>query len=173
MTKLPPYFRFEGPEETANVIAKSRELYAYLEKSGVKPVAASGNQLRRMVTKTPAGLDLVTGLRIVGEAVRDYHVVREQERTKRAEIASDTAIRLAELEQAREMLAQYLNQSFDERKENFARLFEALDRAQAQGDQVGMGATLDGILSLAKSSPFMSLGEVRRRMADNDFEVEL
>ncbi|KEF33472.1 hypothetical protein RDMS_12395 [Deinococcus sp. RL] len=162
-----------GTQTSSLVIAKAKELHAYLEQSGIKPTAQSANQLRKVIDQAPTPASLVTGVRIVAEAVRDYHVVRQQEETKRAEIASQTAVRLQELDLSRELLAQYLDRSFDERRDNFVRLFDALDRAQAEGDQTSMSAALDGILALAKSSPFLSLAEARRRMAQGDYEVEL
>lgn len=163
----------QEPQEGIQVVTKAKELYAYLEESGIKPTAQSALQLRKVATQAPTPMSLISGVRIVTEAVRDYHVVRQQEQTKREEIASQTAVRLRELDLSRELLSQYLDRSFDERRDNFLRLFDALDRAQAQGDQVSMSAALDGILTLAKSSPFMGLAEARRRIAQDDYEVEL
>lgn len=170
----PPHNQSTGVTPSAQLLAKAKALNTYLEETGLKPVGQAGHQLYRTATSAASAGDLTASVRLVTEAVRDYHVVRQQELTRREEIAAQTAIRLQELEQARALISQYLDRSFDERRENFLHLFEALDRAQTQGDTVSMNATLDGILTLAQSSPFISLAELKRRMAeDADFELEL
>ncbi|NVJ08203.1 hypothetical protein HUW63_23545 [Myxococcus sp. AM001] len=54
----------------------------------------------------------------------------------------------------------YLDRSFDERKENFRQLFERLDTAIATNNPELTGAVLDSVLKLADSSPFKALADV-------------
>lgn len=160
-------------EHSGDVFQRCRDLAQYLEASGLKGAGQSAFKLQRMVTKAPTGMDAVTGMKLMVDAARDYHKVREEETTKRVEIQARTEVALAELDALRGVITGYMERNFDQRQEQFSRLFDQLDAAQSAGRTDQMAVVLDGILALAKTSPFMSLAEARRRMRDEDHTVEL
>ena len=96
--------------------------------------------------------------RVVG-AVREWQETVAVEATKQRAIAAEEARWLAAIEADREILLTYLDRSFDERAENFRRLFEELDRAMS-GDTTHVADVLGAITALAMKSPFQDLKDV-------------
>jgi hypothetical protein len=92
-------------------------------------------------------------------AVRDWQETVAVEATKQHAIAAEEARWLAAIEADREILLTYLDRSFDERRENFRRLFEELDRAMS-GDTAHVADVLAAITTLAMKSPFQDLKDV-------------
>ncbi|NLZ57099.1 MAG: hypothetical protein GX898_02135 [Corynebacterium sp.] len=54
----------------------------------------------------------------------------------------------------------YLDRSFDERKENFQRLFTVVDDALEKDNIQQLAMGLDSILKLAETSPFKDLSSI-------------
>lgn len=113
------------------------------------------------------------GIQMLTDFLRDYTEVVETEKTKRVAITAERDKRVVELEAIRSTMQLYLEKTFDERRDNFNRMFDALDQAQASGDLHGMQLMLGGILDLAKSNPFKDLDTFKRSLADPTFVLEL
>jgi hypothetical protein len=112
----------------------------------------------------------------MARAYREYHEVREKERTKRREIEAKERVALAEIAAKRELFLEYLNRSFDERSANFSSLFEKVDVALDKGDVQALAVLTNAISDLAKSSPFKDLVTIeatRRALRDADHEWEV
>lgn len=95
----------------------------------------------------------------------------EQERTKQQAIATDEAATLARIRAQERVVLDFLERSFAERRENFAKLFTKLDEAQSANDTQLMGALLVGIVDLAKASPLagvLDLAALQRQLDDID-----
>lgn len=103
----------------------------------------------------------------------DLKKAEQIEKTNRAKIRADTAVSLAELDFKKKIFVDYLEKSFDERKEIFKTLFENLDSALIRDDVKQMAILLSSITDLAKSSPFKGLMEIEIAMADKSKEIEL
>ena len=118
-------------------------------------------------------LDVV---RELSSAVREYKTVVQQEKTKREEIAANRAVALESIRSQRAVLLEYLDRSFDERRENFERLFDTLDAVVADGEIQKMAIVLQSIVQLAESSPFKDLMTpqgVQRMLIDKDSSIDL
>lgn len=113
------------------------------------------------------------GLRITADFMRDYTQTVEAERTRRHEITAERDVRLSEIASMRSIFEIYLANTFDERRSNFAALFQRLSMAQDQSDLQGMQLVLAGILDLAKSSPFKDLATFKAQLDDPEFVLEL
>lgn len=90
-------------------------------------------------------------------AARDVVVCLEEQETRRQEIAAREQVALTDLRDRRELLLRYLKESFDERRELFARLFQQADQALAQRDPAALQSTLIALTTLASTSPFRDL----------------
>jgi hypothetical protein len=66
----------------------------------------------------------------------------------------------------RELLLDYLDRSFDERKENFQNLFSVVDQSIQSGNTEQLGLALAAITELAKSSPFKDLANLNTVQAN-------
>jgi transposase len=105
-------------------------------------------------------LDAMDALQKMVSAYKEYRIVAEQEATKREEIRNRRRLELKHIQLQRELLTRYLERSFDERRESFARLFTLADEALEQGDNAQLGQVLTSITQLAATSPFKSLSDV-------------
>lgn len=96
------------------------------------------------------------------DAYSEYQRVVQEERTKRQEIAAWEKTLLAEIERRRDVMVQFLDQSFNERAENFKDFFALADQAILSGDNDQLSAVLDSIVDLAKASPFKDLADLAK-----------
>src|SRR5665647_1460743 len=93
----------------------------------------------------------------VVESANQWVTVVAQERTKRQEIATWERTQFEIIAVQKEFLLIALDKTFDERKENFRRLFDDLDTAlvsQADDAAARVADILGAITDLAKTSPF-------------------
>lgn len=80
----------------------------------------------------------------------------QTEQTKRAEITARERAALATIRSHRKLALTFLDLTFDERRHNFNRLFDALETAIATG-QADVSPILESITALASKSPFADL----------------
>ncbi|WNZ60039.1 hypothetical protein QEG98_29005 [Myxococcus sp. MxC21-1] len=105
---------------------------------------------------TPGLAEVLEGLKTVAECVRDI----QKEKTEQVRIQMTAQVDVERIRANRDVLLDYLDRSFDERKENFRQLFARLDTAIASNNTELTGAVLDSVLKLADSSPFKALRDV-------------
>lgn len=102
--------------------------------------------------------DLIT---MAGE-VRKFE---EAQITVRSNIAAQRDIALARIEVQKAALMTYLDKSFDERKENFHKLFSVIDDALEKDNMQELAMGLESIIKLADSSPFKDLETIEATAA--------
>jgi hypothetical protein len=121
------------------------------------------------------GLDAMSLATNVIEHVGEWVQLVQTETTKRAEIAAWERTTLEEIRTERAVLLDYLNRSFDERAENFRRLFDSLDTAIADRSEK-VSEVLGAITALAMKGPFADLKDVdtvTRALKNPDHEWEI
>ena len=95
------------------------------------------------------------------EASKDVAKFTEIQKTKRAEIRAQAEVRIREIDSMRNLIMTYLDKTFDERSKIFAKQFECVDKALADGDTNLLAISLNSITELAKSSPFKALADIK------------
>lgn len=98
------------------------------------------------------------GVKVVADAVREVAF----QRTAQEQIRSDAAVEIARIHAVRDVMLDYLDRSFDERRKNFDMLFAQLDRAVASESLESVARTLDAIVALSKTSPFKDLADAAK-----------
>lgn len=111
-------------------------------------------------------------VQLAGKTIKfeDYQI------TKRKEIAAKRDIQIKQIEENSKIIMKYLDKSFDERKNNFEKMFSLLDEAVKTGKTEMVVGCLDKIVNLASSSPFKDLSnikEVQKALGDKNHEWEL
>lgn len=89
--------------------------------------------------------------------------------TKRNEITTKRDILIAHIEKEKAFLLDYLEKSFDERKENFAKLFSMADQALASQNNERLALILNSINFIAAESPFkalLSINDTKKALED-------
>jgi hypothetical protein len=94
------------------------------------------------------------------QAWQEYQTIAKQEKTKRRNLEAWEKVTLAEIKAQRDFLIKYLEQSFDERSENFKRLFHLVDQSLSSGDNQQLALILEEITTLAQSSPFKNFSQL-------------
>lgn len=100
---------------------------------------------------------------------------RETEKTKREEIISDKETKIEAIKAQKEFFMEYLNKTFDERSENFDKIFEVIDSALANDNIQQLALGLDSLNKLAAESPFKVLADLNTlgNALDNKIEFDI
>jgi hypothetical protein len=130
-----------------------------------------------ITTMAHAGLSPVTmiGGR-VAKVVNDYlkyAAVAEQEKTRRVQILAERDQAVARLSAQKEIILKYLDETFEERRSVINSAFRQLEGALKADDLTKVDAALTLILGVVKSSPFKNFNDFRRKMADDNFTIEI
>jgi len=114
------------------------------------------------------------GLKILHETYRANYKVSEEEKTKREHI---TALKEAEIERIqanKEVLKDYFEKTFTERRINFDKMFDALDKGIENNNLELIQYSLGAIVEVAKDSPLKQLEQLRSDFHNQDVkEIEL
>lgn len=123
--------------------------------------------------KSAPGVDAIMALNTMVTGTLDYLKLREEERSKRAKLATYEATELRKIEAAEVVLKDYFRQVFVERKENTDALFVRYDEAITRGDAASAHVALQGVIEIAKSSPLRDLGDLGqiRKALDDEGHV--
>lgn len=112
------------------------------------------------VTMIVTGADVIGVFKTIVEQAGEVRKFEEVQKTQRADISARRDIAIAKIEAQKEALQSYLDKSFDERKENFSKLFAVVDHALETNNMQELAMSLQGILTLADTSPFKDLQTV-------------
>ena len=116
-------------------------------------------QVATLIPK-PGPAMVVDAFNLVIRSANEWIAVVSQEQTRRQETRSWEKVQLEIIEVQKEFLLTALDKTFDERSENFRRLFDDLDSALVSGAEDAAARVADilaGITDLAKTSPFKDL----------------
>lgn len=108
---------------------------------------------RIATSKVMTAFNPVEALREISSAITEYGRIRETERTNRREIKALERTCIEKIRTQRELLIKYFDLSFDERQENFRRIFDMLDTCVSQGQLDAMAQLLSIVVDLANYSP--------------------
>jgi len=104
------------------------------------------------------------GLQMLYEAYQENHKITQTEKTKRREIEAQERVELAKIQSQKEILQEYFERVFKERKSNFKEFFKRLDKGIESNNSELIQGSLAAILELAKDSPLKQLHQIK-----NDF----
>lgn len=106
--------------------------------------------------------EVLSTIKAFTEAATDAVKFCEVQETKREEIRANRDARIKQLEVQRDIIMNYLDHSFDERKYLFEEQFKIVDHALTTGNSEELALSLQNINDLAKSSPFKALADLGR-----------
>lgn len=110
--------------------------------------------------KLGANVNPLQVLQTMLEAADGWVTEVQRAKADRAEVAAWEHVQTGKIRAQQEVLLKALDLTFDERRENFRRLFDGLDTAMASGDAAQAASFLESITDLAKTSPFKELANV-------------
>ncbi|MBR4985829.1 MAG: hypothetical protein IKY83_08830 [Proteobacteria bacterium] len=101
--------------------------------------------------------------------------VSEQE-TKQVEIRAHRDIAVAQINATTELIKQYLDKTFDERKDIFNKQFQVVDEALRTGNTEMLSYGLSAINQLAAQNPLKNLADIhqfQQALMDDDYEFDI
>lgn len=119
----------------------------------------------KIIDPTSAFLSLVS-------LYKDTTKVIEEEKTKREKIQADRDVKLEAIKFQRDFFMEYLEKTYDERKENFAKLFMVIDDAIKKDNIQQLSIGLDSLNKLAAESPFKVIADINALSDALDKKVE-
>jgi hypothetical protein len=97
----------------------------------------------------------------------------EVQKTARKGIEAERDVAVKRIDSQKEILLAYLEKTFDERKENFSKLFDVIDHSIESGNMDELAMALDGVIRLAETSPFKDLRSVQGGLEDPNMEWDI
>jgi hypothetical protein len=110
------------------------------------------------------------GFKAIVDAHKENHKVTEVERTKREEIGAYRDIEIEKIQSQKEILKSYFEDSFSERKENFNKLFDALDKGIELNNPELIMHTIRAITDIAKDTPLNKMHEVASQLQSGELK---
>ena len=104
--------------------------------------------------------EVLSTIKAFTEAATDAVKFCEVQETMREEIRANRDARIKQLEAQRDIIMNYLDHSFDERKYLFEKQFKIVDHALTTGNSEELALSLQNINDLANSSPFKALADL-------------
>lgn len=112
----------------------------------------------------PSPQQALDGLKIFADVVRENHKVTEEEITKRDNITAMKEFEIEKVKAQKEVLKDYFEKTFAERRINFDKMFDALDKGIESNNLELIQLSLGSIVEIAKDSPLKQVEKLR-----NDF----
>lgn len=101
----------------------------------------------------------------------DYKKVREQEITKREQIHAVRDVQLERIRAQKEVLQQYLEGTFSERRQVISGMFEALDKGIDSGDEKIIAMAMNSIVETVKTSPLQGFQQMMQQLDDPNVDA--
>jgi hypothetical protein len=121
----------------------------------------------------PTPEQALKGLKEVYTLARRNSEIIETERTKRKAIEAQERMEIEKIRAQKELLREYFGEAFKERRENFDKLFDALDKGIESNNLELIAGTLGAIVDIAKSSPIKHLQKMKDDFNNPDIkEIE-
>lgn len=95
------------------------------------------------------------GLKMLVEAYQENVRISEIERAKREEIQALKEVEIEKIRKNAKILKKFLDESFKERRENFDKFFNSLDKALEQNNIEAIATIAGSIVDIAKTSPLI------------------
>lgn len=123
--------------------------------------------ITKIPTKVPtsptAALD---AFQMLVKAHHDYKTIVEYEKTKRAGIEAWRDVRVTSIQAQKELLHDYLQQTFAERRHVIDEMFDRLDQGIASGDMSLMNMAMSSIVNIVQSSPLKDAQQIMLSLHD-------
>jgi thioesterase domain-containing protein len=131
-------------------------------------LSLAGEVAKKLPSKPPVpGLvDPSRGLVAMLDAWQSYRQTREVEETKRTAIRARAEIEITRLKEQAQLMREYFQTIFAERRENFDRSFNLLEAGLAKGDDRQIEAALTMIVTLVKESPIRQAADAMRAIRE-------
>lgn len=128
-------------------------------------------KLSKLPTGTPS--EVMSTIKAIGEAAIDAIKFCEIQETKREGIRAQRDVIIRRIDKTADLVKTYLDKTFDERRYQFDKYFQLVDKAIENGDQNLLAMTLQNINALSASSPFKELKAIGEAINNPNTEWDI
>ena len=122
----------------------------------------------------PSPQQALDGLKIFAEVVKENRRISEEEKTKRDNILAMKEFEITKIQAQKEVLKDYFEKIFAERKLNLEKMFDALDKGIESNNLELIQLSLHSIVEIAKDSPLKQIEKLRSDFHNSDVkEIEI
>lgn len=115
----------------------------------------------------------ITGITNILEKYLEYKNITEQSKIERERIQAQRDIIVTELKTKRELILDYFEKRFDERKNSLNKLYDMLDKGFDSRDEKLIYYAISGILGIIKENPLGDLETLKKNMLNHDYVIDL
>jgi hypothetical protein len=121
-------------------------------------------------TPTPSPAQAIEGFKILINAYKENHKVTEEEKTKRKNIAAMKEYEIEKIHAQKEVLKDYFEKTFAERRINFDKMFDSLDKGIENNNTQAIQASMSMIVALSQESPLKDVQSLVSNFNNPDVE---
>jgi len=128
--------------------------------------------MNRLKTTIPAPTpaQAIDGFKMLLNSFNENHKISEEEQTKRININAMKEYEIEKIKLQKEVIKDYFEKSFSERKSNFNRMFDALDKGIENNNIEAIQASMNLIITLSKESPLKEVQSLMNDFNNNDVQ---
>lgn len=116
-------------------------------------------------------LNLVSkSIKLLFDSWKDYKSIHELEVTKREYIKAQRDKKIKEIQDQRDLIEQYLIETFSERKKVITKMFDVLDKGIDTGDKELIANAMNTIIATIQTSPLKDIQNMRLQLDDPDVD---
>jgi len=123
---------------------------------GIKNLIKTGKKTTHKIPPLNA-LEALESLKTLVNAATQNHKITEEQKTIRANIEAQKEIAIEEIRAKKEILLNYFENVFKERRENYKKLFDLLDKGIETNNFEMIQLATNGIVTIALDSPLKEL----------------
>jgi len=109
----------------------------------------------------PTPLQAFEGLTMLLDIAKENHKITQEEQTKRTNINAMKEFEIEKIRAQKEVLKDYFEKTFIERRINFDKMFDILDRGIEENNLKLIELSLSSIIEIAKDSPLKQIEKLR------------
>lgn len=126
--------------------------------------------MKKLIPKSPSPLQAIEGFNLLINAFKENHKVTEEETTKRHNISAIKEYEIEKIKVQKEIIKDYFEKTFSERKNNFQRMFDALDKGIENNNIEAIQASMTMIVTLSKESPLQDMKSLISDFNNDDIQ---
>jgi len=126
--------------------------------------------MKNLKLQSPTPLQAIEGFKLLIDAYKENYKVTEEETTKRHNITAMKEYEIEKIKAQKEIIKDYFEKIFSERKNNFQRMFNALDKGIENNNVEAIQASMTMIVTLSKESPLQDMKSLISDFNNNDIQ---
>ena len=129
--------------------------------------------MAKISSKVPP-MEALEGLKLLVNAYQENHRITQEQKTIRANIKAQKEVKIEEIRQKAQLIREYFKNTFDERRNNFDKMFDGLEEALKSSNNEALVIYSNMIIATAQNSPLSGVRNLLENYNNPDVkEIEI